>query len=197
MATPRNQHPISSDRSVAYQWLISPNLRKILNIAEDLSKAYSAAQAVLALGLKIRVSLVQFHPWPPLNQKVTSGLAAFSVQYFEASACPPRLATVDLLRRAWIIVSETFGSHIQFVIAGRFSGMCKPLLRAIHRVRIKWAKAVSAYQAIRERGFSETRIQLPVPLRCSGLAAGDRRSRPQTAFDVRLTTFRIAVIEMD
>jgi len=71
VVTTRDRRPILSGRFSAFQRVKSPYLGKILDTAGLILRASSRGYGVLAPGLKIRVSVVRFRPWPPSDQSVT------------------------------------------------------------------------------------------------------------------------------
>ena len=65
VATTCDRRPILSGRISAFQGVKWTYLGKILDTAELIFRSASGTWIVLARGLKIRVSVVRFRPWPP------------------------------------------------------------------------------------------------------------------------------------
>ena len=76
------ERPILSGGFSAIQRVKRPNLGKILDTHEVVFEVLSGAQRVLAQGLKIRVSVVRFRPWPPFESASCADRSADKVPRF-------------------------------------------------------------------------------------------------------------------
>jgi len=72
---------ITSTPNSVNQALISCYLGKILDTSVVASASKSVPYFVLESGLKIRVSVVRFRPWPPSNQKLRRADQTSTVEY--------------------------------------------------------------------------------------------------------------------
>ena len=99
----------------ANQRLISVNLGEIFHNSRKENPSKSTLYVDFSPGLKIRVSVVQFHPWPPSFNNLSASasisclISALLSNIFAPGRALPRFAQVHLPRRAWIIMRQAFG----------------------------------------------------------------------------------------